>query len=273
MPRGRGVPIVAWRGAGACPAFTGIRDLATATILLDNVARDLLLRNRLERGDLDLWADLPWQVRSFAAGDTFVREGDRPLYCAVLLSGFACRQKLTGDGLRQIIAIHLPGEAVDFQNLYLDVADHTVQMLTSGQMAVVRQNDLRRLLARHLPLAQAVMNRTMVDASIFRDWVLNLGRRKARERLAHLLCEVAFRLEMLGLVGVEGYHLPMTQEELGDALGLTPVHVNRTLRTLEAEGLIARRKRRIEFPQWRRMVELGDFNPRYLHVGEPQPFA
>jgi CRP-like cAMP-binding protein len=109
----------------------------------------------------------------------------------------------------------------------------------------------------------------LVDASIFREWILNVGRRDARTRLAHVLCEFSIRLEAQGLADENGYELPMTQEQLADVLGLTPVHVNRTIMALEAEGFIARDKRRLRFPDWRKMRDVADFNQRYLHL-EPQ---
>jgi CRP-like cAMP-binding protein len=109
----------------------------------------------------------------------------------------------------------------------------------------------------------------LVEASIFREWVLNVGRRDSIAKLAHLLCELGVRLDAEGLAEDYGYELPMTQEQLADALGLTPVHVNRTLKALEAEGLIVRSKRSISFPDWKRLRHVGDFNQRYLHL-EPQ---
>jgi CRP-like cAMP-binding protein len=114
-----------------------------------------------------------------------------------------------------------------------------------------------------------LLARNLVESSIFREWVLNVGRRNSRTRLAHVLCELGVRLEAEGLAEAYGYELPMTQEQLADALGLTPVHVNRTLKTLEAEGLIQRTKRNISFPDWNRLRAIGDFNQRYLHL-EPQ---
>ena len=96
--------------------------------------------------------------------------------------------------------------------------------------------------------------------------VLNVGRRPAKSRLAHVLCELAVRLDAVGLAAHYGYQLPMTQEELADALGLTPVHVNRTIKSLEADKLIARDRRRLFFPEWKRLRDVGDFNARYLHL-------
>jgi CRP-like cAMP-binding protein len=154
---------------------------------------------------------------------------------------------------------------VDFQNLFLDVSDHSVQMLTRGTVADVPRSAFQEIAMERPQVGRAILVATLVEASIFREWVLNIGRRDARGRLAHLLCEFAIRLEVLGLAANHGYELPMTQEQLADATGLTSVHVNRVLKSLEAEGLIVRNRRNISFPDWRRLRDVGDFSPRYLH--------
>jgi CRP-like cAMP-binding protein len=116
-------------------------------------------------------------------------------------------------------------------------------------------------------VAHAMWIDTLVDASIFREWIANIGRRDARTRVAHLLCEFAVRLRVAGLGGDAYYELPMTQEQLADATGLTSVHVNRTLKGLEREGLIERANpRAIWIGDWRRLAEAGDFDTNYLHL-------
>jgi CRP-like cAMP-binding protein len=239
---------------------------------LDLLLHRLELRVTLPEVDRAALLALPFKMRTLEPATYLVREGDPPEFCAVLGSGFAYRQKLTGDGLRQIIALHIPGEALDFQHLFLDVADHSVQMLTRGEVALVARKDLHALVRERPAIGNAIMVDLLVEASIFREWVLNVGRRDARARLAHVLCEFAMRLEAQGLGGPEGYELPITQEQLADALGLTPVHVNRTLKVLTAAGLITRSKRNIGIPNWERLREVGDFNQRYLHL-EPQDAA
>ncbi len=166
------------------------------------------------------------------------------------------------------MAIHMPGDAVDFQSLYLDRADHSVQMLTGGVVAFVPRDELQMLTRSNAEVAEAIFAKILVEASIFREWVVNVGRRPARERIAHILCEFAARLDALGLIKDNSYQLPMTQEQLADAAGLTPVHVNRTLKALESEGLIVRERRSISFPDWRRLQQIADFTERYLHLRE-----
>lgn len=213
--------------------------------------------------------DIPVHVRTLEPATYLTREGDEPTGCAILVSGYAFRQKLTGEGARQILSLHIPGEALDLQHLFLDVADHSIQMLTRGEVALVQRKDLHSLFETEPSFARALLKHVMVEASIFREWVLNVGRRDAKSRMAHVLCEFAVRMQAQGLADGGGYELPITQEQLADVLGMTPVHVNRTLKALEAAGLIVRNRRTINFPSWERLRDAGDFNRRYLHMDEP----
>jgi CRP-like cAMP-binding protein len=218
---------------------------------------------------------LPHTVRSVSAGAHLIRDGDRPEYCCLLLTGFAHRYKITGDGARQIISIHMAGEFVDLQNGLLSVADHSVQMLTDAEVAYIPQRAVQEVVLADPAAARALWIDTLIDASIFREWVVNVGRRDSRARVAHLLCEFSMRLEAAGLASNRHYELPMTQEQLADAVGLTSVHVNRVLKQLGQDRLISRDKRRIVIEDWPALRAAGDFNERYLHhdglVPEPQP--
>ena len=233
---------------------------------LELMVRNLELRSPLSAEDRRAVLNLPYNVRTLEPGTYTIREAEAPGSCGVLVSGFAYRHKLSGDGARQIVAIHIPGDALDFQHLFLDVADHNVQMLTRGEVAFVSRADIQNLARERASIGHAILVKILVEASIFREWVLNVGRREARVRVAHVLCEFAVRLEAEGLSDEYGCELPMTQEQLADAVGITPVHVNRTLKTLEKEGLITRNKRMVSFPDWRRMRDAADFNQRYLHL-------
>jgi CRP-like cAMP-binding protein len=217
--------------------------------------------------------NLPHVVRTIEAGTYILREADFPEMCGVLVSGFAYRQKITGEGSRQILAINIPGEAVDFQNLFLDVADHRVQMLTRGEVAFVPRTAMVALCKSSDSVMHAVVTKVLAESSIFREWITNVGRRDARSRAAHLLCELAVRLTAHGLAEEYGFQLPMTQELLADALGLTSVHVNRMLKSLEADGYITRTKRHVRFPDWERMRSIADFNERYLHLDDRRATA
>lgn len=233
---------------------------------LDLFIRKLETHAPLSEEDREAICALPFTLKTLEPQAYAVREGDRPDQCAILISGFAYRQKLTGEGDRQIVAVQVPGDPLDLQNLFFDISDHNVQMLTRAKLAVIPRSAVQQLARSRPGIGHAISVVTLVEASIFREWVLNVGRRNARARMAHLLCEFAIRLEAQGVAEQYGYDLPMSQEQLADSLGLTPVHVNRTLRTLDAEGLIVREKRAIRFPDWKRLMQVGDFNTRYLHL-------
>ena len=190
----------------------------------------------------------------------------------MLLAGFAIRHKIVAGGQRQIIAIHMKGEMVDLHNSLLGRADHSVQMLTPGKVAMIPRHEIRQLAFARPDVGEALWYDTLVDGSISREWIANVGRRDARTRLAHLLCEFSLRLKVAGLGEHSNYELPMTQDQLADATGLTSVHVNRTLRGLEKDGLIERSNpRMIEIGDWRNLAAIGDFNSAYLHLDDSEP--
>jgi CRP-like cAMP-binding protein len=222
-------------------------------------------RSPLPQADREALLALSHNVRKLPAAAHIVRDGDTPDFCTLLLSGFAYRYKLTGEGGRQIISLHCAGEFLDLQNSFLGVADHSVQMLTEGELALLPVGVFQELALTRPAIGRALWIDTLIDASIFREWVVNVGRRDSRARVAHLLCEFSLRLEAAGLASNHQYELPMTQEQLADAVGLTSVHVNRVLKQLGEEGLIRRDRRSILIVDWKRMREAGDFNERYLH--------
>ena len=236
--------------------------------ILAPMVQKLGLWEPLSAKDRDLVLALPCQRRRLAAGQYLVWDGDRPQNTCLLVSGFAYRHKSAGNGGRQILSIHMRGDIVDLQNSLLGVADHNVQMLTSGEVAFIPVEAIRELADSNPNIGMAMWYETLVEASIFREWMVNVARRDARTRIAHLLCELGLRLEVAELGAQTNYELPITQEQLADAVALTPVHVNRTLMKLEAEGLITRTKRFISVADWKKLVEVADFDPRYLHLGK-----
>ncbi len=208
---------------------------------------------------------LPWTRRQYDRDSYLVREGEPTSACMVLVSGFAFRQKLVSDGARQIISFHIPGEFLDLQNCMLEVADHNVQSLGRSMIAVVPKGPLVALMEARPMVARAMWIDSLIDAAIFREWVVNVGRRDARERIAHLLCELAARLRKAGLDNGPVFDFPITQEQIADATGLTSVHTNRTLQALRKDGLIGLSSSKLTIVDWDKLAEAGDFNRRYLH--------
>lgn len=245
------------------------RELAPPGSPLEPLLRKLEYRVQLDSDDRAALLALPHTVKQLEQHDYIVRDG-QPAECAtVLLSGYCVRHKLAGNGHRQIVSIHMKGEAVDLQNSLLKIADHNVQMLTSGKVAMIPREAVIKIAFERPAIGKALWLETLVDGSIFREWITNVGRRDARTRISHLLCEFSLRLKLAGLGERTNYELPMTQEQLADATGLTPVHVNRTIKSLEADGLIDRTSARsIVIGDWRKLADTGDFQSAYLHLND-----
>jgi CRP-like cAMP-binding protein len=212
---------------------------------------------------------LPHRVIKFRPHEYVVREGDHPQNTCLILDGFAFRHKVAGNGGRQIFSIHMKADLADLQNSLLGTADHNLQALTHVEVALIPVEAIQKIAFGRPAVGRAMWLETLIEASIFREWTLNVGRRDARTRAAHMLCEFALRLELAGLSERDNYELPMTQEQLADALGLTSVHVNRTLMGLREDGLIARTKRSVRIADWHELAKVGDFDSAYLHLPEP----
>lgn len=208
---------------------------------------------------------LPLTVRALEADQDIVRDKDRPSQCCLLLEGFACRYKLLDDGRRQILSFHIPGDIPDLRSLHLPVMDHSIGTLVPCQVAFIPHQSLHDLLLHHPRLAQAFWRDTLIDAAIFCEWMVGLGRRRAQVRVAHLLCELLVRLRAVGLTDDHAYKLPVTQAEIADALGLTGVHVNRNLQELRGKRLITLRGRALSVQDWEGLQRVGEFDPTYLY--------
>lgn len=208
---------------------------------------------------------MPFERKRFDKDSYLVREGEQTTSCTLLLDGFAFRQKLVRNGSRQIISIHISSEFVDLQNGLLGKADHSVQSLGRSEAAIIPRDSLLEAAESSATIRMAMWIDTLIDASIFREWVVNVGRRDARTRIAHLLCELVVRLRGIGTTGGDACHFPLTQDQMADATGLTPVHTNRTLQALRKDGLIELDGRSLSVLDWQKLSEVGDFDELYLH--------
>ena len=234
--------------------------------ILQVVIESLDRLHPLAQADRAAIETLPFRMLDCGPHHYLVREGERPLYCGLLLDGYACRHKLAANGARQIVSFHIPGDILDAQHLELECADHNVQTITPATVALVPKGDMQRLVETQPTVRRALWRSSLVEASIFREWVLNVGRRDGLARVAHMLCEFATRREAARLGPPNHFELPMTQEQIGDATGLTGVHVNRMMRTLRVLGVIERDRRQITITDWDKMREVADFDPAYLHL-------
>lgn len=236
---------------------------------LDLMVHKLSTRVKLSDEDRSAILALPYEMRTYQASTYVVREGEKPrASCEFIQDGFAFRQKLTANGARQIVSLHLRGDFIDLQHLFLNIADHNVQALTELKVIGVERDALQRIALERPAVGRAMWVDALVDSAIYREWVLNVGRRDARARIAHVLCEFTLRMKAAGFPTEQGLELPLTQEQLADVVGLTPVHVNRTLKSLEADGIVHRAKRYISFADWDAMSTVGDFSSLYLHLDQ-----
>jgi CRP-like cAMP-binding protein len=203
--------------------------------------------------------------RLHSARRDIVREGDAPRAAHVLLEGWACRYKALADGRRQILSFLIPGDIFDLNCFALRRMDHSLGAITAVKAAQLGRSELDRLM--EMPAVAAALWRSeLIAASILREWMLNVGQRAAYERVAHLICEIFYRMGAAGLV-VDGVcDFPLTQTDIADAGGLTSVHVNRMMQALRAEGLIALQGKRLSIPDLPRLMKAGLFRPDYLHL-------
>jgi CRP-like cAMP-binding protein len=209
---------------------------------------------------------LPMQVAVIKDRQDIVREGDRPSRSCLILSGFACVYKMTAQGKRQIVSFAVAGDIPDLQSLHLKVLDTSVGTISPCRVGFIQHEALRDICERYPRLAAAFWREALIDAAIFREWVMNVGQREGASRLAHVLCELLVRLRAVGLVEDYVCDLPITQTEFADALGFSNVHVNRVFQQLRAEGLIETQGTRLRVPDWDRLKQVGEFDPTYLHL-------
>jgi len=218
-------------------------------------------------------ADLPMQVMTLRGDQDIVREGDRPSRCCLFLEGIGCTYKVTADGRRQIVAFNIPGSIPDLQSLHLETLDTSVSTLEPCTVGFIRHEAVQDLCDRYPRIAAAFWRKALIDAAVYREWVINIGQRDAYKRMVHLLCEMVVRLNAVGLASENTCELPITQSELGDALGITTVHVNRVLKQIRADDLVRTKGTVLTIPDWEALKQAGDFNPNYLHLREERAAA
>jgi CRP-like cAMP-binding protein len=206
-------------------------------------------------------------ARNIGADQDIVSDGDRPSHSCVILEGFACRYKLLEDGRRQIMSFQIAGDMCDLHSFILQEMDHSIGTLTPCKVASIPHAALSDIMAKYPRVARALWRDTLIDAGVFREWMVGLGRRSSYGRIARLLCEVYVRCKAVGLAVDQSYPFPITQTALGDATGLSLVHVNRTLQQLRADGLITFQAKTVTINDWEGLKRAAEFDPRYLHLG------
>ena len=210
------------------------------------------------------------QPRSIPADRDLIHEGDTPRDVRLIVEGFACRYKLLKDGSRQIVAFLVPGDFCDLHVFILKAMDHSISTLSPAQVVDIPRGRVLELTERPA-IGRALWWVTLVDEAVLREWLLNNGQREAEERIAHLLCELHSRLKIVGLADGGKFSLPITQAEIGDSLGLSAIHVNRSLQVLRAQDLISLRYRELVIHDPDRLRAFAGFTPNYLHLSGGKP--
>jgi CRP-like cAMP-binding protein len=213
-----------------------------------------------------LLRQLPMRTQQIDARNDILNDGDRPTEVCLVLDGFFFRYRMVADAQRQILSFHLPGDIPNLESLHLPVMDHALRSLTPGSIAFIALAALRQAIAEAPALADLFWRLSLLDAARTRAWLASVGRRPAYQRIAHLFCETFVRMNALGLAEETGFSLALTQTELADALGLSAVHVNRTLQQLRLHGVILSSGKFHGFTDWGRLCKVADFDQAYLFL-------
>jgi CRP-like cAMP-binding protein len=206
------------------------------------------------------------EVREIGADKTIIRAGEEIDASTLLIDGLLCRYKDLRDGQRQIMELHVPGDFADLHSLTLKRLDHNVMTLTRARVAMAPHDRLREVTREQPHLTRLLWFSTNLDAAIHREWMLSLGRRSALSRVAHFFCEMRVRLGLIGMAEEGGYALDLTQVDLAECLGLTSVHINRTLKELRERGLVEFRGGRVAIGDLAGLEGVAEFDPAYLHL-------
>lgn len=211
-------------------------------------------------------AQLPLTVTNFAADQEIARYGDSPSRCTLVLGGFLYGHKLANGSRRQITSFFVPGDFADLHTLYLSRLDHGLSALGPAVVAFLPHAALRDVLDTSPPLAQAFWRETFIETAIFREWITNLGRRSAIARVAHIVCELATRLQAVDLARNLCFCIPWTQADLADACGISSVHANRVVQELRRLGVVDWNPKQVKIRDWDALVKIADFSNDYLQL-------
>ena len=203
--------------------------------------------------------------RPYAARRDLIREGDPPGPVFVVLEGWAFRYKILPSGARQILAFLMPGDSCDLHNNMLAQMDHSIQAVTAASVALISRTSMDAMMDGHANIARAMYISQLVDEGIMRSWIVSMGRRSSIERVAHLMCELYLRAATSPDVEEGFVSLPLSQVVLADALGMTPVHINRVLKELRASGAMDINRRSLVIRDPIRLVQVASFDDNYLH--------
>jgi CRP-like cAMP-binding protein len=236
-----------------------------------DLVKKLQIRDALSPNEVTLLENLISDEVAFGRHDTIIKEGEHQTSSRLLLQGWVARTKILNDGRRQISQIHIAGDFVDLHSFTLKCLDHSIVALTDCRLGVVPHDALRKVTEDQPHLTRMLWLNTMIDAATHREWLTATGRLSAQSHIAHLICELYVRLQSVGLARDHRFDMLLTQEEIGDACGLTAVHVNRVMQELRARELIETKQRSVRIIDWDSLQKIGEFDPIYLNLwSEPR---
>ncbi len=216
-------------------------------------------------GEVDALEAVTARPRKIAAKHDLIREGDLPGPIFVMIEGWGFRYKILPNGLRQITAFLMPGDACDLHLGMLAEMDHSIQTLTPARVAMISRVDMEQLMDRHRGIARAMYVAQLIDEATLRAWIVSMGRRTSIERVAHLMCELYARARVIGLAPTAEFVLPASQIVLADALGMTAVHINRILKELRLAGAMSIRRGSLHIIDAPKLAIIAGFDENYLH--------
>ncbi len=219
----------------------------------------------LSADDKQILKELARDVTWFRSNQDAINEGITPRYVSAVLEGWACCYKQLNDGRRHIIAYSIPGDFCNTSIIFSNDINYSVRAMTPVRIARIDRQGIRCAMERSPVIAHAFWLDILATAAIQREWTANIGLRTARERIAHLICEIVIRMQAVGLTDQDSYTLPLTQEDLGETVGLSTVHVNRTLQDLRASGLIEWKRRHLNILNFQNLSEVAHFDDSYLY--------
>lgn len=220
----------------------------------------------LTDADIGLLTESCRNVRELRSGYHLIREGDQPDPVFVMLEGWACRYKILPDGSRQIMAFMLPGDFCDIHIAVLEEMDHSIMTITPARVASLPRAQMEALVEVRPAITRAFWWAQLVDQGILRAWIVSMGRRKSIQRVAHLMCELYIRMRNIGLATDNRCEMPLTQTVLADAVGLTPVHVNRVLQKLRLDKVMDLRSGSLTILDPAKLARIAGFDDNYLHA-------
>jgi CRP-like cAMP-binding protein len=229
--------------------------------------------NALSQHDRLRVAELPLTVCNCDANQRIARRGDKSSRCTLVLGGFLCSHKQVAGSRRQITSFFVPGDIADLQTLHLPSLDQDISALGPAVVAFLPHAAFAKMIGSSPRLTQAFWREALIQAAIYREWVVNLGRRDAIARVAHVLCELTLRLQTVGLARDRRFSMHWTQMDLADSCGISNVHANRIVQELRRLGLFDWDSRQIRIRDWEALARLGDFSADYLHLQKAETLS